>query len=89
MTIDARDKWHLDKRVPIGIIFAMLGQMAGALWFASKLDSRILALEAATLAQHDRDERQDRTNSEGMSMVHRQLERIDEKLDRLIEKGRK
>jgi uncharacterized coiled-coil protein SlyX len=81
--------WHLDRKVPIGIIAAMLMQCAGALWFVSKLDARILALEGAQSTQHERDERQDRSSSEALAQLHRQLERIDEKLDRLIEKGRR
>ena len=83
------DGWHLDKKVPIGIIAAMLMQFAGGLWFISKLDARILALEAGATAQHERDERQDNSSKEALGQLHRQLERIDEKLDRLIEKGRK
>jgi Tfp pilus assembly protein PilO len=81
--------WHLDRKVPIGIIAAMFVQCAGALWFVSKLDARILALEGAQSTQRERDERQDRSNSDALTQLHRQLERIDEKLDRLIEKGRK
>lgn len=83
---EAASGWHLDKKVPIGIIVAMLMQFAGALWFVSKLDARILALEAAQSLQRDRDDRQDKTSGEGFGQLQRQLERIDEKLDRLIER---
>jgi hypothetical protein len=79
----------LDKKVPIGIIFAMLLQFAGALWFVSKLDARIMSLESERDLQRGRDERQDTTNKDALGQLTRQLERIDEKLDRLIEKGRK
>lgn len=27
--------WHLDKRVPIALIFALMAQLAGAAWLAS------------------------------------------------------
>jgi hypothetical protein len=81
------EKWHLDRKVPIGIIVAMLGQFGGGLWFVSKLDARILALEASQGAQTERDTRQDQVAKETRAEVLRQLERIDEKLDRLIEKG--
>lgn len=80
------ENWHLDRKVPIGIIAAMLMQLAGALWFASKLDSRVLALESDRATQHERDERQDKASAEALSQLQRQLERIDEKLDRLIER---
>jgi hypothetical protein len=81
------DHWHLDRKVPIGIIVAMLMQFGGGLWFVSKLDARILSLEASTLAQHERDKAQDHSATQSRSEILRQLERIDEKLDRLIEKG--
>jgi TolA-binding protein len=80
------DGWHLDKKVPIGIIVAMLAQGAGGLWFVSKLDARVLALESAQSSQHERDERQDKAAADSMGFLQRQLERMDEKLDRLIER---
>lgn len=43
---ERRDKhWHLDKRVPIALIFALVFQTIGAVWWASKLDSRVGVLE--------------------------------------------
>jgi hypothetical protein len=83
---DADNRWHLDKKVPIGIIAAMLLQFAGGLWFVSKLDARILALEEAKVVQAQRDDRQDGGAKESRAEVLRSLERIDEKLDRIIEK---
>jgi hypothetical protein len=38
--------WHLDKRVPIALIFAIVAQAAGMVWYASALSSRV--------DQHDR-----------------------------------
>jgi Tfp pilus assembly protein PilO len=81
------DRWHLDKKVPIGIIFTILLQGAGGLWFVSKLDARVLALESTQHMQRERDDRQDKASAEALAQLQRQLERIDEKLDRLIEKG--
>lgn len=33
--------WHLDKKVPITIIFVLFLQFIGGLWFVAKLDSKI------------------------------------------------
>ena len=33
--------WHLDKKVPITIVAALVLQFLGTLWFVSKLDSRV------------------------------------------------
>ena len=85
VTIDPTG-WHLDKKVPIGIIFAMTLQFAGGLWFVAKLDARIYALEAAAVVQHERDQKQDDVTRITRMEIARQLERIDEKLDRLIER---
>ena len=57
--------WHLDKRVPIALIFALMAQLAGAAWLASaafkdieanrqgitKLGERVLPLERSQSAQ--------------------------------------
>jgi len=39
------NSWHLDKRVPISLIFAIFLQTAGAFWFASDLSVRVTNLE--------------------------------------------
>ena len=87
MTQPPKEHWHLDKKVPIGIIVAMLAQFAGGLWFVSKLDARVYSLETAAVMQRETDQRQDDSARSTRAEVLRQLERIDEKLDRLIEKG--
>lgn len=89
MASTSQEQWHLDKKVPIGIIVAMLVQFAGGLWFVSKLDSRIYTLETAAVMQREIDQRQDDSARATRAEVLRQLERIDEKLDRLIEKRSK
>jgi len=42
------DSWHLDKRVNVSIILMLAAQVAAGIWFASKMDSRIGAVEART-----------------------------------------
>lgn len=37
--------WHLDKKVPIALIFAIFVQTAGAFWWASNITSRVDSLE--------------------------------------------
>jgi hypothetical protein len=39
------ESWHLDKRVPIAMIAALLFQTAGLVWWAAKLDGRVGELE--------------------------------------------
>lgn len=41
-------EWHLDKKVPIVIVGAILIQTFGVGWFFSNLSSRVAALELAS-----------------------------------------
>lgn len=38
--------WHLDKRVPLGLIIGLSINALCGIWYASKLDSRVEMLEA-------------------------------------------
>lgn len=39
------DQWHLDKRVPIGLMLGLAINLGLGIWYASKLDSRISFVE--------------------------------------------
>ncbi|SNY93496.1 hypothetical protein SAMN04515647_3793 [Cohaesibacter sp. ES.047] len=38
--------WVLDKRVPVAIIFGLVLQAMGAIWWAATMEGRVVALEA-------------------------------------------
>ena len=80
------DRWHLDKKVPISIIVALFAQFGGAVWYAGRIEARVAQLEHDSTAQKARDDRQDAALSDASSAVYRRLDRIEEKLDRLIER---
>lgn len=45
-TFPIEDKrWHLDKKVPLAIIFALVLQTVGAIWWAAQIDNRVSAIE--------------------------------------------
>lgn len=44
--MSAEQQWHLDKRVPIALIFTMIGQVAAVSWFGAML---IRDVEANTI----------------------------------------
>jgi hypothetical protein len=71
-----KEQWHLDKRVPVAIIFAIFMQTAGAIWWASSIQSRVLANENSIARLTD--------NSEDLrAAVHEQaiqLGRIEEQI---------
>lgn len=41
--------WHLDKKVPITLIFLLLGQLAFGAYWVAKQDSRVTAIENALI----------------------------------------
>jgi hypothetical protein len=88
LTGDTEDHhWHLDKRVPIGMIVTLLVQFALGLWFISKLDARVYALEVAQVTQRERDINQDADNNRAFSLLRDDLREVSRKLDRLFENG--
>lgn len=83
-----RQGWHLDKKVPISIILALLFQAATGLWFLANMSTDIELLKRSENQQHDRDERQDRAQAEAYLRLSEQLQKVADKLDRIIERGR-
>lgn len=87
MTTQNDTHWHLDKKVPVGIIAALFLQFMGGVWFMSKLESRILALESVQIEQRLRDDRQDKSAAEAVAIIRAQLDRIDSNILQLIRDG--
>jgi hypothetical protein len=83
---DDGEQWHLDKKVPVGLIIALLTQGAAGLWFIADIKKDVELLKAQAIVQHDRDERQDKSANDTYAVIRTQLEKMDAKLDRLIEK---
>ena len=82
--------WHLDKKVPITLIFVLLAQLGAGIWFAGRTMQRADEQERR-LASIEQDK-----VSLRMSVVESQLADVkagvqasNQKLDRLIEKGQK
>lgn len=53
-------EWHLDKRVPVALIFAIVVQTFGVAWWASQTSERLTQVEKRLEAFADRNERTDR-----------------------------
>ena len=80
------ENWHLDRKVPLTLIFAMLVQAGMVIWAVADIKKEVELLKAQALMQRDRDERQDKSATEAYQRLSYQLEKIDAKLDRLTEK---
>ena len=83
------DNWHLDKKVPLSLIFAMLIQAAMVIVAVQQIKQDVEILKAQAITQKDRDERQDKAANDGSTLLRTQLEKMDAKLDRLVEKYQK
>lgn len=81
-----REPWHLDKKVPIALIATILIQTGAALWWASKLDSRLGVVERHATEISDHPARIVRLEA-FRDDLGRRLDRIEAKLDRLVEHG--
>ena len=84
------EHWHLDRRVPIALIFAMIvqfiGLVSGGVWFAGKLDSKIDAVDArVTVVDRDmaRLTRQLEAMADASQVQAIQLGRIEEQISGL------
>lgn len=75
--------WHLDKRVPVAIIGAMVFQLIGFGWFVGQMDQRVAQLEKRSdghaLSIRDLPEKLARLD-ERVGTIARLLERIEKKL---------
>jgi len=78
--------WHLDKKVPLSLIFAMLVQVVVVVWAIADIKKDVEVLKTQVASQRDRDEQQDKAQARQLSVVTGWLERMDSKLDRLIDK---
>jgi hypothetical protein len=92
MTKQQDEAWHQDRRIQIGHIVSTLGLMLTMVAtivqltaFIGRIDARVQVLEREATLQHDRDERQDKVAADALATLRAQLERIDAKLDRLVE----
>ena len=79
----AADRWHLDRRVPIALIVAILFQTAGALVWAGAASQRMNHLERQVAEDRDLSERTVRLEEQATHM-RASLDRIEGKLDQMI-----
>ena len=75
--MDQPERWHLKKEIQVTHVVSTLLLVGAVFAYVSKIDQRLTVVETQLIAQRD------------SSMVQRaQLERMDAKLDRLIERSK-
>jgi hypothetical protein len=87
---DNRRRWHVGKEIPIATIIVLILQTVGVIWVAAttfaKVDFMKEASVAAQIVQTAIDKKQDDEAQRSESRVMMQLDKVNMKLDRLIEK---
>lgn len=79
--------WHLDKKVPLSLIFAMLVQAGMVIMAISDIKKDVEFLKVQVNTQAERDSRQDQDMKEAMTLLRESLGTLNSKIDRLIERG--
>jgi uncharacterized membrane protein YukC len=73
---ELNNQWHLKKEIQIGQILSVLVMSITGLFYITKMDQRIAIVETQLAAQKDHN-----------GQVEKTLDKLDSKLDRLIERG--
>ena len=81
--------WHLDKKVPLSLILAMIVQVAMVITAIADIKKDVEVLKAQVATQASRDARQDNDMREAMSLLRASFSELNNKLDRLIERAHK
>ncbi len=82
--MNAQEPWHLDRKVPIALIVTIIVQTAGIVWWAANVDTRLAVIEKTDAAQGGYADRLTRLES-AKEDVSRRLDRIEVKIDRILE----
>lgn len=80
------NEWHLDKKVPLSLIFAMLVQAAMVVWAIADIKKDVEVLKAAMVHQGSRDDRQDRAAAEAVLLVREDIKEVKTLLNRVVER---
>lgn len=81
--------WHLDKKVPLGMMLAISMLLVNGLWAIADIKSDIALLKADSKVLHDHDNDAAAAMKEALELLREQYRKLDSKIDRLIERGKK
>ena len=84
MTEEMKREWHLDRRVTLGLIVALLVHAGTSIWWASDLTTRVKQIEQDQRGASQVPQRMTRVETQ-VDGVREDLQRIERKLDRIIE----
>ena len=85
---DIAGRWHLKKEIQLGHIITTITVALAATVYVQKIEQRLAVVESQIATQRERDDRQDKLANDTYVLLRQHLERMDAKLDRLVEKGK-
>ena len=80
--------WHLDKKVPLSMIFAMIVQVIVVTMFFADIKRDVELLKVKTEGIEQRYESDKLTLRDNLAILRDQFKSMDAKLDRLIERSK-
>ena len=80
--------WHLDKKVPITLIFVLLMQGVAGILAVTEIKKDVELLKADNVSLHAAHTRQIQDAKEDRGVIRETLQEITRKVDRLIERGK-
>jgi hypothetical protein len=86
MTDSINEGWHLKKEISVSVIISVIGIAIAGLTAYTDLKKDIELIRADALVLHQRDNQMAVDNDADNKVLNARLDRIDSKLDRLIER---
>lgn len=81
--------WTVKKEIQITHVISTLALAFTAFMYVNSMEKRISMMEEKLVAQKERDASQDKLFGDAVSHMNAQVDKMDAKLDRLIERGQK
>ena len=81
-----RSRFRFDMMITFGDVAMLIGFLIAAFTAWSNLDKRVVVLEQKSSDQFQIDQRQDQSTEQQLSLIRKSNDRIEAKLDRVIER---
>lgn len=81
------EPWHLKREIQLGHVITTVTVAVAALVYVQRQEQRIALVEQQLITQREVDRRQDEALVDKTQLLSRALERIEAKLDRLVERN--
>jgi hypothetical protein len=85
----AEQSWHLKKEINVSLIISVISIAVTMVMGYADLKREIALIQADAIVLHQRDSQQGNDTERALDLIRTQYERMEGKIDRLIERGSK